>query len=596
MKRQSHFLEYLFCHLILVFLIGRIGFILYNQSLETVSFADIIEACKTGLFAHDALLSALLLTVPWLVALLAIRHPRLPLRYILTPYYIVLGLVVGILIVADAIMYEFWQFKLGYVVLSYASSPEGTTNSVSTSFLLARAFALVALVAFVVIPCLLLTPKRMEGTAAEKHWFRNISIIWSFMLIYSFVALHIGNAYYSSRIFLNHAATNPVLAFASTIPHNTQYPDRRQYLDESVCDEVFTSLYPDSTEDLTDTLLTTSRPNVLLVFMESFGGKFVKELGGLPDVSPNLSRLIPEGIFWENYYSNSFRTDRGTVSTYSGWLSYPVQSLMKETQCHHQLPSIAKSLEAEGYKTTYLYPGPMTNMGKRQYLANMHFNELLDHTAFEPQEINSAWGANDSTSAMKAFHVIAQKDTTSKWFMAYQTISSHEPWDVPYHRLSDKVQNAFAYTDHCVGQLIDSLRTLPAWDNLLVIIIPDHGFLYQQNFQDPEFFHSPMLWLGGAVRKPQRMQVLMNQSDLAATLLSQMQVPHTQYPWSRNVLSRHYTYPFVYCNFPAGVLFKDSTGVSIYDLTASRTIMEYPSDNGQRTIKARAILQRSVEP
>lgn len=596
MKRQSHFLEYLFCHLILVFLIGRIGFILYNQSLETISFADIFEACKTGLFAHDALLTALLLIVPWLVALLAIRHPRLPLRYILTPYYIVLGLVVGILIVADAIMYEFWQFKLGYVVLSYASSPEGTTNSVSTSFLLARAFALVALVAFVVIPCLMLTPKRMEGTAAEKHWFRNISIIWSFMLIYSFVALHIGNAYYSPRIFLNHAATNPVLAFASTIPHNTQYPDRRQYLDESVCDEVFTSLYPDSTEDLTDTLLTTSRPNVLLVFMESFGGKFVKELGGLPDVSPNLSRLIPEGIFWENYYSNSFRTDRGTVSTYSGWLSYPVQSLMKETQCHHQLPSIAKSLEAEGYKTTYLYPGPMTNMGKREYLANMHFNELLDHTAFEPQEINSAWGANDSTSAMKAFHVIAQKDTTSKWFMAYQTISSHEPWDVPYHRLSDKVQNAFAYTDHCVGQLIDSLRTLPAWDNLLVIIIPDHGFLYQQNFQDPEFFHSPMLWLGGAVRKPQRMQVLMNQSDLAATLLSQMQVPHTQYPWSRNVLSRHYTYPFVYCNFPAGVLFKDSTGVSIYDLNASRTIMEYPSDNGQRTIKARAILQRSVEP
>ena len=596
MKRQSHFLEYLFCHLILVFLIGRIGFMLYNRSLESFSFSDIFDACTTGLFAHDALLSALLLAVPWLAALLAVRYPRFPLRHILTPYYIVLALVVGILIVADAIMYEFWQFKLGYVVLSYASSPEGTTNSVSTGFLLARAFALITLVALVIVPCIILTPKRMEGTASEKHWFRNISIIWSFMLVYSLFTLRTGNAYYSPRIFLNHAATNPLLAFASTIPSNTEHPDHRQYLDPSVCDEAFNALYPDSTEDITDTLLTISRPNVLLVFMESFGGKFVKELGGLPDVSPNLSRLIPEGIFWENYYSNSFRTDRGTVSTYSGWLSYPVQSLMKETQRHHRLPSIAKSLEAEGYETTYLYPGPMTNMGKRDYLANMHFNELLDHTAFEPHEINSAWGANDSTSAMKAYQTIAQKDTTSKWFMAYQTISSHEPWDVPYHRLSDKVQNAFAYTDHCVGQLIDSLRTLPVWDNLLVIIIPDHGFLYQQNFQDPEFFHSPMLWLGGAVRKPQRMHMLMNQSDLAATLLSQMQVPHRQYPWSRNVLSTHYTYPFVYCNFPAGVLFKDSTGVSIFDLTASRTILEQPSDNGHRAIKARAILQRSCEP
>lgn len=593
MRRNLHFLEYLFCHLLLIFLLGRVGFMLYNNSIEDFGPGDVFSACKNGLLAHDALLSSVLLAMPWLVSLLALHWPKLPFRALLSPYYLVIGIVVGVLIVADAVMYEFWQFKLGYVVLSYASSPEGTTNSVSIGFLLSRALTLIALITFITVPCILLTPKRLEGTSAEKQWFRNISIIWTFMLVCSVFTLRVGNAYYSPSLFLNHAATNPVLAFVSTIPKDTEHPDHRLYLNEATCEEVFQDLYPESTEDITDTLLIHPRPNVLLVFMESFGGKFVEELGGIPNVSPNLSRLIPEGIFWENYYSNSFRTDRGTVSTYSGWPSYPVRSIMKQVHCHEKLPSIAKSLEKQGYQTSYLYPGPMTNMGKRQYLANMHFNELLDDTAFEPHEINSSWGANDSTSAMKTYHLIAQKDTISRWFMAYQTISSHEPWDVPYHRLQDKILNAFAYTDHCVGQLVDSLRTLPAWDNMLVIIIPDHGFLYQQSFQDPEFFHNPMLWLGGAIRKPRSMKVLMNQSDLAATLLSQMQITHREYPWSRNVLSANYTYPFAYCNFPAGVLFKDSTGVSIFDLTALCPIIESPTDDGVRALKAKAILQTS---
>ena len=184
-------------------------------------------------------------------------------------------------------------------------------------------------------------------------------------------------------------------------------------------------------------------------------------------------------------------------------------------------------------------------------------------------------------------------DSVQPSFLACQTISSHEPWVVPYHRLSDEKLNAFAYTDHCIGQLVDSLKQLPQWDDLLVIIIPDHGFLYQQSYQDPEFFHSPMLWLGGAIAGPRRMSVLINQSDLAATLLSQLGISHADFRWSRNVLSRRYTYPFVYCNFPAGIMWKDATGVSIYDIVADRPILERQPDGGERIRRAQAVLQAS---
>jgi len=593
MRRQAHFLEYLYCLLLLIFALGRLSFMLYNRDLDHFGVMDVLDVLRTGLFSHDFMFTSVLLVVPWIAALLSLRWPALRLRAFLTPYYILLGLVVGLIIAADVVMYEFWQFKLNFVVFSYAASPEGTTNSVSTFFIVARVLAAVFLVLLFIVPAILVTPRTLTPSRGLRLWFRNISIIWAFLLLASVFYLRVGDAFYSSRIFLNHAAVNPVLAFYTSVPWDGR--EHYDYLSQVDQTEAFDHLYPSNTEDLTDTLLTTSRPNVLLVFMESFGGKFVEELGGLPDVAPNLSRLIPQGIFWENYYSNSFRTDRGTVSAYSGWVSYPQTSLMKEPQCHSSLSSLPAAMNEVGYQTSYLYPGPMTNMGKRDYLSHVEFKTLMDHTAFLPEEINSSWGANDSTSAMKAFHLIAQKDTITPWFMVLQTISSHEPWKVPYHRLQDPILNAFAYTDHSVGQLIDSLQAMPQWDKMLVILIPDHGFLYQQSFQDPEFFHSPMLWLGGAVRSPRRMSVLMNQSDLCATLLGQMDIPHEQFPWSRNVLSKNYTYPFVYCNYPAGLMFRDSTGVSIYDIIGDCPILETPTDNGLRERYAKAILQTSCD-
>ena len=595
MKRSIHYLEYLYCHLLIVFLIGRVGFILNNRCVEQLSFLDAAGACWRGFVGHDLMVAAFLLAVPWLVGLLALRRLGIKLRAWLTPYYVIMGLAVSIIIVADAVMYEYWQFKLGMVVLDYASSPEGTTNSVSLSYILVRAAMFLLLALWTIVPCILLTPKTLPSGRTERLWMRNISIIWIFLLVSGVCFMRQGDVYGNPhKTFANHAAVNPVYAFVGSIRLSKDYAKRYDYLSEGDRADFFKGLYPEPADDIQDTLLTSQRPDILVVFIEGFGSRFVKELGGLPDVAPGWSRLIPEGIFWQNYYSNSFRTDRGTISAFSGWISYPDIGLMKRTEFHPALPSLARSLEQEGYETGYIYDGAMTNMGKRQYLEDMDFRHLYDDTAFTETERGTAWGIYDSTACQKACQLV------SKWegghhFLVVQTISSHEPWEVPYHRLEDKILNAFAYTDYSVACMVDSLRQLPAWDNLLVIMIPDHGYLYKQGYDDPGFFRAPMLWMGGAIREPRRMDILMNQSDIPATLLSQMGIRHDGFLWSRNVLSSSYTYPFVYCNYPDGMLFADSTGTSIYELGGDAMIMEQPADNGQRILRAKAILQTSYD-
>jgi phosphoglycerol transferase MdoB-like AlkP superfamily enzyme len=426
---------------------------------------------------------------------------------------------------------------------------------------------------------------------------RNISIIWTFLLVSGVLWMRQGDVYTSKphpTQLADHAAVNPVYAFVRSIRLTDNYANRYNFLSEEDRADLFKGLYPEPADDIQDTLLNTQRPDILVVFIEGFGSRFVRELGGLPDVAPGWSRLIPEGIFWENYYSNSFRTDRGTVSAFCGWLSYADLGLMKHTEFHSSLPSLAQSLAREGYETGYIYGGAMTNMGKRQYLENMKFSNLYDDTAFSDDEKDSCWGVDDSTALQKACHFIADWQDGNHFLVA-QTLSSHEPWDVPYHRLEDEKLNAFAYTDYSIACMIDTLKQLPQWDNLLVIMIPDHGFLYKQSYKDPGFFRSPMLWTGGAIREPRRMQVLMNQSDIPATLLSQLGIRHDEYPWSRNVLSETYTYPFVYCNYPAGILFADSTGTSIYDIDGEAVMTEEPADDGLRIMRAKAILQTSYK-
>jgi phosphoglycerol transferase MdoB-like AlkP superfamily enzyme len=173
------------------------------------------------------------------------------------------------------------------------------------------------------------------------------------------------------------------------------------------------------------------------------------------------------------------------------------------------------------------------------------------------------------------------------------TLSSHEPWDVPTHRLHDPRRNAFPYTDACRGAWLDSLRHTPAWDNLLVVIVADHGVPVDGLAPDCKHHASriPILWVGGAVKQPRTFDLLMNQSDLAATMLAQLGMADTAFTFSRNVLAPSYRDRFAVNAYKNGLYYIDTTGVTAYDcLSLSETDAAYPSDT-LRLQRTQALLQ-----
>ncbi len=126
---------------------------------------------------------------------------------------------------------------------------------------------------------------------------------------------------------------------------------------------------------------------------------------------------------------------------------------------------------------------------------------------------------------------------------------------------------------------------------MLIVLVSDHGFRYPSSLTDyePRRFHIPMIWLGGAVKAPAVIDTYANQTDLAATLLSQLNIGHEDFTFSRDLLAGHAKYAFY--TFPNGFGFIDSTGFSVYDNEGGKPLMQHPSNSDQRLNNGKVLLQ-----
>lgn len=599
MKKRIAYISLYFFTVLLIFILQKPLFMLYNGSIEKgFGFADYMQVMIHGA-SLDAATAGYLTAFPFLLVLISIWFRKFPLKKILYGYYILAAALISIIFVVDMALYTFWGFKLDASVFLYIDSPKEALASVSVGFILLRVLAILLLIALNCWVLLKITPsvltvtrKRIAGTAGMLLLGGVLFIIIRGGVTES--TSNIGQVYFSNEPFLNHSAVNPDFSLLSSMGKSQDFASEFNFFDEEKRAALFDGLYPTTDGDSIIQVLNTKRPNILIILMEGFGGAFVEPLGGLPDVTPHFNRLSKEGIFFTNCYANSFRTDRGTVCTFSGYLGLPTASVMKIPAKSRTLPAIAEGLSKAGYKTDFLYGGDINFTNMKSYLLSTGYQRLTANTDFSlAEQTSNAWGVNDDITFEYLYNQLRNRKEEGPWHTAFLTLSSHEPFEVPYHRLEDKIPNAFAYTDECLGKFVDRLKQTPAWKDLLVICLPDHGFYYPREGSNamPRFYHIPLLWLGGAVKQPMQVDKIMNQTDLAATLLGQLGLEHTAFTFSRNVLGSDYKYPFAFYSFNNGFSFRDSTGVTVFDNNSGSILFDEPEADESRLDKGKAILQ-----
>ena len=595
MRCRVSFLLKTYLWTVVVFIIAKVVFMLCCHQEHEFGMGDIWDVICHGL-TLDLSTALYFLILPFLLVIISLWWTHKVLSKISAIYFAIIAIAFALAFVADTSLYPFWHYKLDATCLQYLASPTEATASVSAGYIFIR------LVFLIITGCLIFLGYPKFRLSPSRH--RLIETLVALLCIPVIIigirgGLHesttnVGQVYFSQNQFLNHAAVNPVFSFLSSFEKTASEIPDYLFMDEEERAQVMEGLY--TTESIApDTLLRTQRPDIIVILMESCGGIFTEDIGGRPEVMPNFNRLVHEGVYFAQFHANSYRTDRGTLCTWSGYPSFPRSSVMKMPAKTRFMPGIAKSLRTEGYHTAYLYGGDINFTNMRSYLVTTGFEQLhwMKDYSVEEQR-TSEWGVRDDITFKTLLEMTASQK--SPYLIGYSTLSSHEPWDVPTHRLDDEILNAFNYLDECIGRFISDLRNTPQWDNLLVILLPDHGFSHLGVGEEHEMHdHVPMLWLGGAIKEPRRIEQLCNQTDLPATLLGQLGIAHDDYPFSRDVMSRSYTYPFAVHTYNNGITMKDSTGFAVLDLNANRIIVDDSSDSEALIRKGKAILQTAAK-
>lgn len=215
------------------------------------------------------------------------------------------------------------------------------------------------------------------------------------------------------------------------------------------------------------------------------------------------------------------------------------------------------------------------------YMYDHKTDHITDEKSIPKKDVGSTWGAHDNILFKK--HVEYLSGQTKPFFSLIQTLTNHEPFVLPVqphfkgNEVSDKFRSTTYFTDSCLNAYFEEAKQHAWYKNTLFILVADHGHRLPRNTSaayDPAKYHIPLLFFGEVIKPEYRgtkITKLGNQTDIAATLLAQLDLPHSRFEWSKNLLNP-YSQEFAFFDWDNGFGFMQPRQAVSYDGSGQRMI------------------------
>jgi phosphoglycerol transferase MdoB-like AlkP superfamily enzyme len=282
--------------------------------------------------------------------------------------------------------------------------------------------------------------------------------------------------------------------------------------------------------------------NVVLVGVESLAASFMKRFGGQPNVTPHLDELVNKSMFFSNLYATGTRTIRGLEALTLSVPPTPGYSIVKRPN-NENLFSIGKVFKDRNYDTKFIYGGYGYFDNMNYFFANNNF-DVIDRTNFTRDEYVMAniWGVDDESLFNK---VIKEADKSfsekKKFFSFVMTTSNHRPFTYPDGRIDipshTSREGAVKYTDYAIHKFLVDAQNKPWFRNTIFVIVADHGVGGRGTTEIPmDQFHIPFFIYAPGIIKPQIVDRLASQIDVAPTVLSLLNFSYDSKFFGKNIL------------------------------------------------------------
>lgn len=574
------------------FVCQKMIFLSYNYSIfSQFSTGDLIQVFLSGARLDLSFVGYIMIFPCILLALAGFVRFEIISRVLNLYHYIIIALL-ALLAVVDLEMLQWWGIRSDKTILKYIYQvPEEVlaTASIVPVHWLVLIYILVVSI-FIYSFKILVNNQVIPNVKRHKALQLVCFVVLGAVLVipirggWQQIPINQSAVYFSHHNQLNLAAVNLPWNFANSFFSRTGEAEKPyKYSSIPNADSLVNQLFSKRKDSVVNVLKTT-RPNVLVIIWESFT---YKSLTDSRNITPGFNELKNEGIFFNNIYSTGDRSDKGLTAVLSGYPALPRFSIMNEPVKASKIPALSKSLADQLYTNSFYYGGEPEFANLKSYLLSSQFDHIFTKGNFPSKFHTSKWGVHDEHLFHQLLIDLPRKKVP--FFTATFTLSSHEPYDVPVSYIDGKDNeskfcNSLYYADQELYKFINQAKKTDWWQNTLVVIIADHGHIYPgQNpwaTRNIDEYHIPMLWLGGAVKQPMVVNKLASQTDLASTLLAQLDIDHSGYTYSKDIFTSN---EFAYYAFNNGFGFITPKDYLVYENVGDH-IIHQSSDLSDSTL------------
>ncbi|HWX65943.1 MAG TPA: LTA synthase family protein [Rhodanobacter sp.] len=453
-------------------------------------------------------------------------------------YGLALVLLYGLLFVAasELVFWNEFSVRFNFIAVDYLVYTTEVIGNIRESYPIGRWLALLVIAALAVFAV------GRRGLRAcddgSRLWQRGkIVLLWLVLTVVSLAAVNGGMKDRTSNNYVNELAGNGIYQFFNAFrsSHLDYAKFYRTLPDEQAFRLVREGLKtPDATyvssdpQDLTRAIRRVGPEqhlNVVLISVESLSGDYLGTFGSKENITPYLDSLVSQSLFFDNLYANGTRTVRGLEALSLSVPPTPGDSLLKENN-NENLFSLANIFNDRGYQSDFVYGGYGEFDNMNYFFGHNGYRTVDRRDIPKGATIHSenVWGVADEDLYTLALKQMDDAHAAGKpFFLHIMTTSNHRPYTFPAGRVSQANQTrpgAVAYTDWSIGDFIKRAREKSYFDDIVFVITADHCASSAGKTSVPvNRYHIP-LWIYAPKHiKPQRVDRLMGQVDIAPTLL-----------------------------------------------------------------------------
>ena len=302
-------------------------------------------------------------------------------------------------------------------------------------------------------------------------------------------------------------------------------------------------------------------PNIVLVILKSYS-MYKSTMSGNPlNATPYFNQLSQRGIFFDRCFSTGFGSARSVFALLTGIPDVQIREFAIRNDSAVRQSCIIN--EFTDYQKYYFIGGNSRQNNYFTLLQNIGGIQIYEEGKFSDRQGNTSV-LNDKELYREANALFAKQE--KPFFGIIQTSDNRRPFNQyekdagfqPRNLHPDSLQkygfeslnefNAFAYSDFCLQNFMESAKKEDYFQNTIFVFVGDHGIdgnateMYPGAWVEQRLAeeHIPLLFYAPALLCPQKHSETVSQIDVLPTIAGLKNRPYMNHSLGRDLLDSTY--------------------------------------------------------